>query len=135
MRLAPLVLYAAALAAPLGCSSPVPASPDAAYLVHMSSAGGSCNLLISPGKLGVVDSSAREMKVTDQMSVMGNVTSVTCTVKTSASGSGFDVNAYAQNGVNSLQIIVTGLSPSSTQMAPAAGNITFLSPSTSGVAF
>jgi hypothetical protein len=130
MRFAPIALYATALAPLIGCSSPVPAAPDAAYTVNMSSAGGECNMMISTAMLGVVDNNAPTMRVTDQMMLMGGVAHVTCTVKTSASGSGLDVTGTAQSGYNSLAITVTDLSGSSTAMAPAAGSITFLSPAT-----
>jgi hypothetical protein len=130
MRLAPVALYATALAASFGCSSPVPAAPDVAWLVNMSSGGGNCSLMISMRNLGQINDQAISQRVTDQMVQMGGTASVQCTVAPTGTGSGFNVQGYSIEGYDSLQINIPNLSKTATKDSPSVGSVTYLSDAT-----
>jgi hypothetical protein len=124
MRLPPLALYAAALAASFGCSSPVPATPDVAWQVNMSSAGASCNLMISTRSIGDINETSIQQRVTDGM----NGAAVSCFVW--PNGSGFGVDVRASQGASSLNLFIDKIDDSATKDAPVNGGVSYESDAT-----
>lgn len=124
MRLAPVVLYAAALAAPLGCSSPVPATPDTSWVVNFSGGGANCNLSNSVGKVGDVTAGTIQQRVSDGMASA----TVTCTV--APSGSSFQVSAQASQNGYSLTVFIPQIDLNSVMSNPAVGSVSYESSST-----
>lgn len=129
MRLAPVALFAAALAAPaLGCNSPVPATPDTAWVLNLSGGGAMCNLGNSVGLMGDINDTTIQTRVNDgAASKMGNA-SVTCTV--SPSGAGFNVQASASQGGFTVNFSIPELDASASQATPAMGEVSYESAAT-----
>jgi hypothetical protein len=128
MRLASLALYTAVLAAPLGCNSPVPAAPDAAWTVNMSSNGGACMINFSTRSLGSVNNQNRNATVTDMMAADGGIASVRCSVV--GSGSTFSVTGKTEQSIDLLDVNIPSLSTSATVDMPSTGAISYLSDAT-----
>jgi hypothetical protein len=126
MRFAALALSAAgltALASLTGCSSPVPATPDGAWEVNLSSAGGACDIMVNTTSVGEVNDGAISQRITDGV----GGADISCTV----AGTGpFDVDALASQNGDTLQINVAALAAGTTKAAPVLGTISYESAAT-----
>jgi hypothetical protein len=131
MRFAPAVLLMPALAL-AACSSPVPATPDSAWIVNMTGGTG-CTLgdsMIGFGDSNI-DPNAINTRVTDGEVVMssGDTASVTCAVIPLSAG-GFEVEAQTAIGADSLLVNIPSISTGASKATPAAGTVTYQSSAT-----
>jgi hypothetical protein len=150
MRLAP-ALYLPAVLALAACSSPVPATPDAAWTVNFVSPGGQCTLTDSTvqfGDIGGPSDPTIPSSVTDQSPVCtesdgysncpmgttppaGAVTAaVNCSVWQAGSAFGVHGSASIPAGTDSLEIDISSLPTGATKASPATGTVTYLSDKT-----
>ncbi len=125
MRFAVVAFSAAALAALSGCSSPVPATPDAAWEVNMTNNGGTCQISNSTRSLGVLTDADIETRITD--GVMG--ATISCSVVGTGTGP-FAIEAELLQGADSLDISIPAISAGATKTAPALGTIQYESDAT-----
>jgi hypothetical protein len=142
MRLALVAFSAVALAAVSGCSSNVPATPDAAWSINMDGTapvGQSCNKGVINDMLGDVNAGSIQTRVIDGQPLpadMMQMGQVTCSV--AASGSGFQVSGSAGTASGSLllQINIPMITAGATQASPASGSVTYSSAAnTAGVPY
>ena len=122
MRFAPALFLMPALAL-AACSSPVPATPDSAWIVNMIGGTG-CTLADS--MIGFGDSNlnadAINSRVTDGEVVMSTMqtASVTCAVIPLSAG-GFEVEAQTSIGADSLTLTIPSISTGASKATPATG--------------
>lgn len=129
MRFTPAFLLPAVLAL-AACSSPVPAVPDAAWVVNLSSSGPPCTISNSSRQLGDVNATSIQSRVNDQQLVMGFNVNIQCAVSPAASGGGFEVQGHTDFGADALTITVPKMDKSATKDSPATGTVTYLSDAT-----
>jgi hypothetical protein len=133
MRLALVTFSAVALAAVSGCSSNVPATADAAWVINMDGlapAGMSCNKGVINEMLGDVNAGSIQTRVTDGQPVpadMKDTAQVTCVVMQMGSGFYATGTANTANGSKSLMITIPMISGSATEASPAVGSATYSS--------
>jgi hypothetical protein len=125
MRLAFLSL-ATALAAPLaiGCSDPVPQTPDGAWIVTtIQDDPTACHIAGHNDEVGQLNASDKLMVVTDGV----DGASISCTV----AGTGtFNVSALSQLADKTLNINIPAITAAATEMSPAIGAISYESAKT-----
>jgi hypothetical protein len=125
------VLLAGCSSTPLIRQNPVPATPDAAWVVNMIGNGASCPLASSSISLGEVDAMEIGQRVTDGEAVQpgGPTATVTCDVATLSVG-GFQAQASASAGSDSLAVSLPKIDPLATMAAPSTGTVTYQSTAT-----
>src|SRR5690348_14524757 len=115
MRLSPLCLIPFALLTFAACSDPVPPTPRGAWTVIFSDLGIGCAQNSHATRVGDVDASNKKQVITDGT----EGAKISCQV--SAAGSGFDVDASANQSDKFLIIAVKGLTAAATKDAPMPG--------------
>ena len=108
-------------------SCPVPATPDTAWVVNLSGGGAACNLGNITGKVGDVDATTIQQRVTDGTAMA----SVTCSVV--PSGASYAVNAQASQNGSSLSIFIPKIDKTNLMANPAVGSVSFESFQTNAV--
>lgn len=124
MRLSVLGLMTAGLALLSGCSDPVPPTPRGAWTVSFVDTGAACQHKGHNTKVGDVGPSTKNAVVVDGT----EGADVDCSVK--ASGAGFAVDASLTQNASGLSVLIGQIAPSATDMAPAQGAISYVSPET-----
>jgi len=131
MRFAPILFLPAALAL-ASCSSSVPSTADAAWIVNMIG-GTSCTIPGSMIQFGDsnINADAINTRVTDQEVVMstGQTASVACAVIPLSAG-GFQIQAQTSVGADSLQVNIASINTGASMASPAMGQVTYLTDKT-----
>ncbi len=140
-RVSPLAMALLGLSFVAGCGEdgllaehPVPATPDAAWVVNMSKGGPACPLLSSTRSLGELDGASIEEFVIDGQAVAGlGDASITCTVAATANAGEFSVNGRASAGPDALQISIPRMPSADAGDDPVFGSVAYVSDATAAV--
>lgn len=133
MRFARLALAAIApltvvgLGSFVGCSDPVPPTPQGAWSVSFQAQDSSpinCHVMGHNAQVGAVTDHTKDNVIPDGPSEAGPGAEVTCSV-VSAGTNKFNVEAKMTQLDKGLAINIQGLTSAATEMAPALGTATF----------
>ncbi len=124
MRLFPLGFICVGLALLSGCSDPVPPTPRGAWTVSFVDTGIDCQHGGHNAKVGDVGPSTKNAVVVDGT----EGANVNCSVR--AAGKGFAVDASLQQSDKYLTMLISEISASATETAPAKGGVGYSSANT-----